>query len=63
MHKNMIIMGGGMITTTGMHGLKFPIFRPKYRISVTTEAKSIMENRLKEKSLKNRKFRRYFADI
>ena len=29
----------------------------KYRISVTTEAKSVMENRLREKSLKNRKFR------
>ena len=35
----------------------------KYRISVTTEAKSVMEIRLREKSLKNRKFRRYFADI
>ena len=35
----------------------------KYRISVTTEAKSLMENRLREKSLKNQKFRRYFADI
>ena len=30
---------------------------------MTTEAKSLMENRLREKSLKNRKFRRYFADI
>ena len=35
----------------------------KYRISVTTEAKLVMENRLREKSLKYRKFRRYFADI
>ena len=33
----------------------------KYRISVTTEAKSVMEIRLREKPLKNRKFRRYFA--
>ena len=35
----------------------------KYRISATSEAKSVMENRLREKSLKNRKFRRYFVDI
>ena len=35
----------------------------KYRISTTTEAKSVMEIRLREKSLKNRKFHRYFADI
>ena len=35
----------------------------KYRISVTTEAKSVMENHLREKLLKNQKFRRYFADI
>ena len=45
------------------HGLKFPIFRSKYRISATSEAKSVMENRLREKSLKNRKFHLYFADI
>ena len=43
------------------HGLKFLIFRPKYRISVTTEAKSVMENRLREKSLKNWKFLRYIG--
>ena len=30
---------------------------------MTIKAKSVMENRLREKSLKNRKFRRYFADI
>ena len=30
---------------------------------MTTEAKSVIENRLREKSLKNWKFRRYFADI
>ena len=35
----------------------------KYRISVTTEAKSVMEKRFREKALKNWKFRRYFADI
>ena len=35
----------------------------KYRISATTEAKLVMKFRLREKSLKNRKFRRYFADI
>ena len=31
----------------------------KYRISATTEVKSVMEIHLREKSLKNRKFRRY----
>ena len=35
----------------------------KYRISVTTEAKSVMEIRLRKKSMKNWKFRQYFADI
>ena len=35
----------------------------KYRISATTEAKSVMKIRLREKSLKNWKFRRYFVDI
>ena len=30
---------------------------------MTIEAKSLMENRLREKSLKNRKFHRYFVDI
>ena len=35
----------------------------KYRISATTETKSVMEIRLREKSLKNRKFRKYFVDI
>ena len=33
----------------------------KYRISVTTEVKSVIEIRLREKSLKNRKFRRDFV--
>ena len=35
----------------------------KYRISATTEAKSVIEICLREKSLKNRKFRWYFVDI
>ena len=35
----------------------------KYRISTTIEAKSVMEIRLREKSLKNQKFRRYSANI
>ena len=35
----------------------------KYQISATTETKSVMEIRLREKSQKNRKFCRYFADI
>ena len=35
----------------------------KYRISATTEAKSVMKICLREKSLKNRKFRWYFVDI
>ena len=33
----------------------------KYRISTTTEAKLVMKFRLREKSLKNRKFRRYIG--
>ena len=33
----------------------------KYQISATTEAKSVMEIRLREKSLKNRKFHRYIG--
>ena len=33
----------------------------KHWISATTEAKSVMEIRLREKSLKNRKFRRYIG--
>ena len=30
---------------------------------MTTETKLVMKNRLREKSLKNRKFHRYFGDI
>ena len=33
----------------------------KYQISATIEAKSVMKIRLREKSLKNRKFRRYIG--
>ena len=35
----------------------------KYRISATTEAKSVMKIHLRKKLLKNRKFRQYFTDI
>ena len=43
--------------------MKFPIYRPIYRISAYSEAIFAIENRLEEKSKKIGKCRRYFADI